>query len=323
MQPTVRYLSRRDIESLGITMAEVVDAVETMFREKGAGRTHMPPKIDIHPSGDGFIHAMPAHLPSAATAGMKWISGFPSNRDRGLPYISGLIVLNDPDTGLPTAVMDATWITAMRTGAATAVAAKYLARRGSLTVSIVACGVQGRSNLEALTEVLPVERVLAYDINRNEAERFASEAVSRYGVSAAVAADLAHAVSDGDVVVTSGPIRRKPEPTIPAGWLRQGSFACPLDFDSYWTGAALCAADRFVTDDMPQLEHFRQLGFFADTPVPDADLGDIVAGTAPPRQTDTEIIISMNLGLALADVAVGALALTLARARGVGIDLEL
>jgi ornithine cyclodeaminase/alanine dehydrogenase len=323
MPSTVRYLSRRDIESLGITMAEVVDAVETMFREKGHGRAQMPPKIDIHPSGDGFIHAMPAYLPSVATAGVKWISGFPSNRDRGLPYISGLIVLNDPDTGLPTAVMDGTWITAMRTGAATAVAAKYLARGDSRTVSIVACGVQGRSNLEALTAVLPVEHVLAFDIDHGAAERFASDAASRYGVTAEAVTDLERAVSDGDVVVTSGPIRRRPEPTIPAGWLREGSFACPLDFDSYWTGAALRAAHRFVTDDIPQLAHFRQLGFFADTPVPDADLGAIVAGTVTARERDTEIIVSMNLGLALADVAVGAIALERAHARGIGVDLEL
>jgi ornithine cyclodeaminase/alanine dehydrogenase len=323
MQPTMRYLSCRDVESLGLTMPDVIGAVERMFHDKGSGRTEMPPKLDLHPSGDGFIHAMPAYLPSVATAGVKWISGFPSNRSIGLPYISGLIVLNDPETGLPTAVMDATWITAMRTGAATAVAAKYLARPDSRIVSIIACGVQGRSNLEALCTVFPLERVLAYDVDAEAAARFGVDARDRLGVDVDVVGDLQTAVAEGDIVVTSGPIHRNPDPTIPAGWLRPGAFACPLDFDSYWTGDALRAADRFVTDDIPQFEHFRGLGFFADTPPTDGDLGVIVAGGAPGRRSDSEITISMNLGLALADVAVGALALDQARAAGVGTDLAL
>lgn len=319
----IRYLARSDIASLGITMAEVLDTVDAMFRAKGAGLAQMPPKIDIHPSGDGFIHAMPAYLPPVGTAGVKWISGFPSNRGRGLPYISGLIVLNDPDTGLPTAVMDATWITAMRTGAATAVAAKHLARPDSRTVSIVACGVQGRSNLEALQCVFPIERVLAYDTDTPAAERFAEDVAGRAGVTVEVVETLEDAISGGDIVVTSGPILRHPTPTIPAGWLRPGAFACPLDFDSYWTGDAMRAADRFVTDDIAQFEHFRALGFFTDTPSAHADLGAIVAGTAPGRQHEGEITMAMNLGLALADVAVGALALERARAAKSGTELEL
>ena len=319
----VRYLARSDVASLGITMAEVLATVDAMFRAKGAGLTQMPPKIDIHPSGDGFIHAMPAYLPTVGTAGVKWISGFPSNRERGLPYISGLIVLNDPDTGLPTAVMDATWITAMRTGAATAVAAQHLARPDSRTVSIIACGVQGRSNLEALQCVFPLERALAYDIDETAAVRFADQVGDRYGVTVEVVSTLEDAVSGGDIVVTSGPIRRHPAPTIPAGWLRPGAFACPLDFDSYWTGDAMRAADRFVTDDIPQFEHFRGLGFFADTPSADSDLGAIAAGAAPGRRDDDEITMSMNLGLALADIAVGTLCLERARAAGSGTELEL
>ncbi|KPK07101.1 MAG: hypothetical protein AMS20_03430 [Gemmatimonas sp. SG8_28] len=320
-RPTLRYLSRRDIESLGITMAEVVAIVEDVFREKGAGRAQMPPKIDLHPSGDGFIHAMPGYLPARGAAGMKWISGFPANRERGLPYISGLIVLNDPATGLPVAVMDATWITAMRTGAATAVAAKYLARRDSRSVGIVACGVQGRSNLEALGCVFDLERVIAFDVRPEAARAFADEAGAQFGLDATVTADVRDAVAT-DIVVTSGPIRRTPRPTIPAGWLEPGAFACPLDFDSYWQGEALAEAHKLATDDVPQMAHFRQLGFFRDTPVPYADLGEIVAGTKPGRESDDEITVSINLGLALEDVAVGAAVLDRATGRGVGTELE-
>src|SRR5512137_792823 len=113
MDQKVLYLSQADVVSVGLTMAEIIAALEAMFREKGEGRVEMPPKPGIHPRPDAFIHAMPAYIPAAGSAGMKWVSGYPQNHARGLPYISGLIILNDAGTGLPAAVMDCTWITAV------------------------------------------------------------------------------------------------------------------------------------------------------------------------------------------------------------------
>lgn len=109
---TFLYLSRRDVESLAVPMTEIIDALEQMFREKGAGRVEMPPKPGIHPRPDAFIHAMPAYIPLIGVSGLKWVAGYPENQEKGLPYISGLLILNDPETGLPIAVMDCTWITA-------------------------------------------------------------------------------------------------------------------------------------------------------------------------------------------------------------------
>src|ERR1035437_6580108 len=171
----VLYLSRQDVEAIQLPMSEIIDALEDMFREKGAGRVEMPPKPGIHTRPDAFIHAMPAHIPSLGAAGLKWISGYPGNQAKGLPYITGLLILNDPETGIPLAIMDATWIPAQRTGAATALAAKYLARPASATVGIVACGVQGRSNLEALACVFTLGKVKAYDLHPEIAERYARE----------------------------------------------------------------------------------------------------------------------------------------------------
>ncbi len=101
------YLSQADVISIGITMPEIIDLLEIAFREKGAGRVEMPPKPGIHPgNGDNFIHAMPAYIPVMKSAGVKWVSGFPENHKRALPYITGLLILNDPDCGLPIAVME-------------------------------------------------------------------------------------------------------------------------------------------------------------------------------------------------------------------------
>jgi ornithine cyclodeaminase/alanine dehydrogenase len=319
----LRYLSRADVESIGLTMGEIVDAVEAMFLDKARGEAEMPPKPAIHPAQDAFIHAMPAFLPRTGAAGVKWISGNPGNRARGLPYIAGLLILNDPDTGIPIAVMDATWITAMRTGAATAVAATHLARSESKTVGIVACGVQGRTNLEALCTRFAIEEARAYDIDTDAAHSYADEMTRQCGMTVTVVRDPREAVAELDMVVTSGPILRDPSPVIEAGWMSRGAFACALDFDSYWTPAAVRAADRFVTDDLPQLDYYRSLGFFRHIPAPDGDLAEIVAGGVPGRQSDNESILCMNLGLALEDMAVGKLIYDRAVGLDIGVELDL
>ena len=172
------YLSRADVEHVGMDMAAIIKRLEIAFKEKGEGRVEMPPKPGIHTQPDAFIHAMPAFIPAFRSAGIKWVSGYPENQKRGLPYISGLLVLNDVETGLPIAVMDCTWITAYRTGAATALSAKYLARPASQVAGILACGVQGRTNLEALATVFPIKRVYAYDIVK-EAQRVTSKKCPR------------------------------------------------------------------------------------------------------------------------------------------------
>lgn len=317
------YLSQADVAAAGLTMAEIIAALEGMFREKGKGRVEMPPKIGIHTMPDAFIHAMPASIPAQQAAGMKWVSGYPDNGKRGLPYITGMLILNDPETGVPISLMDCTWITAMRTGAATAVAAKYLARPESATAGILGCGVQGRSNLEALMVVLPLKKVFAYDTHADRAASYAREMKGRFGVEAVPVADPKEAVVASDIVVTAGPILRKPHATIQRGWLREGAFASLVDFDSYWHPAALHEVDKFCTDDVPQLHHYREIGYFQDIPPIHADLGELVSGRKPGRQSPEERTIACNLGLALDDMAVAPLIYQRAMGRGIGSWLPL
>lgn len=320
---TLRYLSRADVEGLQLPMADVISAVEAAFVEKGEGTVEMPPKPGIHPLPDAFIHAMPAYLKGMGAAGLKWVSGFPLNGERGLPYIAGLFVLNDVETGFPLSVMDCTWITGARTGAATAVAAKHLARPDSTTAGILACGVQGRTNLEALACVFSLERVHAYDIDPEKARAYAEEMGRRLNLDVVPVASPKEAVVDLDLVVTSGPILKHPTPTIPAGWLSPGGFASPVDFDSYWTPEALAEVDRIATDDKAQMKYYRTVGYFARTPTPYADLGEIVTGRRPGRRSAEERTMSINLGLAIEDVATARILHARALEMGVGVDLPL
>jgi ornithine cyclodeaminase/alanine dehydrogenase-like protein (mu-crystallin family) len=320
---TLLYLCRSDVETVGLSMHEVIDAVAGVFKAKGEGRVEMPPKPGIHTRPDAFIHAMPAYIQGMEIAGMKWVAGYPGNQAQGLPYISGLLVLNDPGTGFALAVMDCTWITAMRTGAATAVAAKYLARNDSSSLGIIACGVQGRSNLEALSCIFKLKKIKAYDVRPEVADRFALEMGRQLHLEIEPVRDVANAVKGVDLVVTSGPILRNPNPVIEPGWLAEGSFASLVDFDSYWQPAALREAGKLSTDDTAQMLYYRREGYFKETPEPYADLGEIVAGKKPGRESNTERTIAINLGLALEDMATASLVYQRALAKRIGVILPL
>ncbi len=170
------YLSRKDVEDLGIVMKEVLKVVDHGFCLKGLGKTEMPPKPGLHPRNNAFIHAMPAYVKEVEAAGLKWVSGYPSNIEKGLPYITGLLILNDPETGIPMAVMDSSWITAMRTGASVGISAKYLANQTSSIVAILGCGVQARTSLRALVETLPdLSKARCYDLYPEATRRFIDE----------------------------------------------------------------------------------------------------------------------------------------------------
>ncbi len=323
MTEQMLYLTREDVETAGVGMLEIIQALDDTFKEKGEGRYEMPPKPGIHPGKDAFLHAMPAYVPHLRAAGMKWVSGNPNNQLKGLPYVFGLLILNDPETGAPLSVMDATWITGKRTGAATAVAARYLAKPDSSSLGIIACGVQGRSHLEALACLFGLTRVKAYDLHPEAAERYAGEMSQALKLEIEVVSSPQEAVRDMDLVVTSGPILKDPSPTIQPGWLAPGAFAGPVDFDSYWTGPALEEMDKLATDDMDQMEYYRQIGYFKKTPRTYADLGEIVSGKKPGRESETERIICLNLGVALADMATASLIYHKAKAMGLGRRLPL
>jgi ornithine cyclodeaminase/alanine dehydrogenase len=305
-------------------MEEIIDALEIAFREKGKGRTEMPPKPGIHPSGgDNFIHAMPAYIPAMKSAGIKWVSGFPGNVERGAPYINGLLILNDVETGLPLSIMDCVWITAKRTGAATALSARYLARPDASVAGVLGCGVQGRTNVEALNVLFPLKKVLAYDTNAQAARRYAEEIEGQLGIETAVVAAPKDAVAGSDIVVTAGPILKKPHATIQAGWLQDGAFASLVDFDAYWHPEAMAAVDKFCTDDTRQMRYYKELGFFQNIPNVHADLGALVTGEKPGRATDQEKTMTANLGLAIEDMAVAPLIFERARQKGIGTWLPL
>lgn len=320
----ILYLSRKDVEELGLGMAEIIEAVEEAFREKGLGRTIMPAKHWLAPSDRRFYSAMTSLVPAAGAAACKWQSGSTDNPALGLPYLTGLLILNDARTGLPIAVMDSTWITAMRTAAATAVTARYLAAPAVEALAMLGCGVQGRTNVEALRLVCPgLRRVQAYDIDPEALRRYVEEVGRRHGLEVRPCGSPREALGGAHIVVTGGPIDPTAPRTIGADWLEPGMLGVALDYDCYWRPAALRAAHKFFTDDIPQMEHLREYGYFRDVPPVTGEIGEVVAGKKSGREGPEEIIVALNMGISVEDVTTARRVYDLAVARGRGTRLPL
>lgn len=320
------YLSKQDVVNVGLSMADVIAAVEEGFVELGNGRVEMPPKPGIHPGegDDNYIHAMPAFIPAMNSAGLKWVAGYPGNQSKGLPYNTGLMILNHTDTGLVKAVLDCTWMTTTRTGAASAVSAKYLARPDSSTIGILACGVQGHSNLEAMNVLFPLKKVMAFDPNADQAKKLTDYAKNELGLEAEIVTDPKKAVTGCDIVVTSGPILKKPHETIQAGWVDEGAFVSCVDFDSFFSRDALNEASKWTTDNTAQYTHYKEnVGFFQNCPPVYAELGELVTGKKKGRENDQEKNFAVNLGLAMEDMAVAPTLFELAIKKNIGTWLPL
>jgi len=297
------YLSQEDILDMDIPMREIIPLVEQGLKEHGLGQVENPPKPGIHAKSDSFIHAMPAYFRKLGIGGIKWVSGYPSNRELGLPQILGVMITNDMETGLPTAIMDCRWITAVRTAAVSAVTAKFCASKGSETLGVIGCGVQGRMTLGALKEVVPtLKKVKAYDINPEAAKRY-KDLEKQAGVDVTPVESVEEAAKGSDIILTA--TQRLPKPLVKNEWFKPGALGMGLEASRAWYGDAILTADKFVTDSWDQTTHFHEQGAFPEgLPKLYAELGEIVAGKKKGRENQRERILAINIGLALEDVIV-------------------
>jgi len=317
------YLSQQDVIDVGLTLADAFDIVEQTLREHGAGHVENPPKPGIHPAGDAFIHAMPGYLPRKGIAGIKWVSGFSSNPKFGLASISGLIVLNDVTTGYPIAVMDCAYITALRTAAVSGVAARHLANQNSRLVGIVGAGLQGRYNLIALKHVLPsVENVKVFDTDETVMGDFVVTMAERLHLAIQPVASAEQAISAADVAVTAtGKLNC---PIFSHEWIRQGTLVLPVHTLG-WDPQTLHVVDRLIVDDWQQFAHVMGQPGGPYAPLPDryTELGQIVIGKKPGRQSPSERIVDFNYGMAIHDVAMATEILARAHTKRIGTPLAL
>lgn len=322
-------LGRGEVASL-LSLGECVAAVEEAFRLHEEGRS-LPPGVLETLTEDGGFHIKAAGLKAADRTyyAAKVNANFPQNMGRsGLPTIQGVVALYDGESGFPLALMDSIEITALRTGAATAVAAKYLARPDSKAATVAGCGVQGRVQLKSLAQVLRLEKVYAYDQDGAVSGRFAGEMSEELGTEIIPVTDLAGALKESDVCVTCTPSRR---PFLMREHVRAGTFVAAVGADNplkQELDPALLASNKVVVDVLEQcaaigdLHHAVAAGVMGKSDVY-AGLGAIVAGRTPGRTSAEEIIIFDSTGTALQDVAAAAVVYQKALSAGAGLWLNL
>ncbi len=322
-QPQLLYLSHASVRESGLSLAEVEAAVEGAFRAKAAGDATLPPKTGFHPTpASAFFYPMPGALHSPPVAGLKWVSVGNGNAALGLPSITGIVVLADLATGVPTAIVEGGWITEVRTAAVSALAARELARKAARRIGFVACGVQARSHFAALKRHFTLDEAVAYSRSRATAEAFAAELAAQ-GIAARAARDPRQAVAGMDIVVTSVPPKPGPHGFLDADWLEPGAFASLVDLGRSWQADGFQRLDRIVTDDVPQAESVAKASALPFAGPFDAELGEILAGRAPAREDDDERIVFIGHGIALADLALAHAIRERAIARDLGVWLPL
>lgn len=320
-------LNRTEIASL-LAPDDYIGAVESAFEAHGNARSLSTGLLHIDSHGGEF------HIKSSGLAldrtyvGVKCNGAFWQNRERGLPYVHGGILLFDGETGVSLAFMDSVEITIQRTAAATAVAAKYLARPDSRVVTICGTGTQGRAQLRFLKRVLPLERVQAFGRREETVERYAAEMAEELGIEVVSVPDLAEAARRSDVVVTCTPSR---EPLLGAGDVSQGTFIAAVGSDNPYKQELhpeLVASSTLVADILDQCARVGELHHALEAGLMDrgdayGELGEIVAGRKPGRSSASEIIVFDSTGTALQDVAAAALAYERATANGRGTPFDL
>lgn len=317
------YLSEADILSLNLTWDDIFSCVEAALKEHGEKTVENPPKPGVHSKSNSFIHAMPSYLKQMQAIGIKWVSGYPTNREKGLPAITGLQIINCPDTGVPLCVMNATWTTTVRTAAVSAIAASCCAKKGTEVVGIIGAGVQGRINIIALCQKLnSIKKCKVYDIYPAASEGFKEEVSKHLDIDIEIVDSPQKAARDSDIVITA--TQKLPEPIVKMEWLKEGVLGLPLESSRAWTNEALFGVDKFINDDLEQAKLYQSQGAFTGG-IPElyAETGEVVAGLKPGRDNDTERIICMNIGLACEDISFGKFIYEKAKEKGIGTTLPL
>ena len=321
----VLVLSRKDVESV-LTMKDTLVAVENAFRELGLGNVEMPHRIMTRVNKhSGLIECMPAYIGGIDALGMKLISAFEENPAKyNLPFTLATILLNDPKTGELAAMMDGTFLTAMRTGAVCGVATKYLAREDAKTVGIFGTGTQGRTQLLALKEVRKLREIKAYDTIPANSQKFAKEMTERLGVSVAPVNDPRDAVTGSDIVVTATTSKI---PVFNGNWLKDGTHVNAIGSHQPGTrelDEATIKRAKVVVDQKEAC--LKEAGELVDLITSGAisanhiyaELGDLATGKKKGRSDDKEVTVFKSVGLAIQDIATAKIVVERAQAKGLG-----
>ncbi len=317
----VLWLDATDVRAV-LTMEDAILAVEEAFKEHGEGRVQMPPKIYLD-FDKGDLRAMPGYLKDQGIAGVKIVNSHPENPNQGLPAVMAILVLNDPDTGAPVAVIDATYITDVRTGAAGGVAAKYLSRSDSKILGLVGAGRQAETQLLAISRVRKLELVKVASKSNKASDDFKKKMSGKMDCEITVV-DVREAC-DCDILATTTPVL---SPIIRDEWVREGTHINAIGADASGKEELypkILTRSKIVVDDIAQAIHSGEINVpLSKRLIQKKDIycefGKVVLGDCG-RENEKEITIFDSTGLAIQDVAVGKIVYDAAKEKGFGMKM--
>jgi len=301
-------LDRATIEKF-FKIKDAIGAVEFAFKEYGYGRTQMPSKIYLHlDKYAGDFRAMPGYIERLKSCAVKWVNVHPENKRKGLPTVMAVIILSDPSCGLPLCIMDGTYATNVRTGAAGAVAAKYLARKNSCVVALIGCGVQAKTQLLALREIFKIQEVRLWDKDKAVCRRLQKE-LQQKNETYVIAAHPKECVERADIIATTTPSRK---PFLKYEWLKPGAHINAIGADAKGKeelDPRILKNAKVVVDSWQQASHSGEInvplakGAISRKDIY-ADIGEIAIGKKKGRIGKEEITVFDSTGLAIQDVAI-------------------
>jgi len=322
-------LSRKDLKQL-LTMTDVIESVERGFREYKTGKCAVPVRMPVKiEKAEGVFLFMPAYLEKEGFFGTKIVSVFPRNIEKKLSTIQAAYLLNDPTTGELLALMDGILLTAMRTGATSALATKYLSRKNSETLGIIGAGAQAPFQAEAISKVRPIHRMLVYDKERKIAENFSGAVSNSLRIPVHVMASPRDVVVESDILVT---VTTSTTPVFDGRHLKGGTHINAVgaytpemrELDDFTIGKSKIVVDTYegcMAEAGDLLIPIRNGKLSKENIY--ADLGEIVLGQKPARAREDEITLFESVGFALEDLVVASLAYGRASEKGVGLKFTL
>lgn len=302
----IPYLSEQTLSALGITTDDVIESIETLIHGSTRDTVWSAPKAVILPEDGRYMMAALAAMDHPSILAVKTVVLNPRNPDRGLPQINGLVTMLDGETGLPLAILDGNWITAIRTAGLSSTAARYMANVGSKVCAFIGCGVQARSHLRAFRELFPLQQIRIFGRGRTNIDRLC-ELADELGLSSEICATGKDAVMNADLVVTSVTYSARLEPFLDANWLAPGCFAAVTDLAAPWEKASFSAFDRIAIDDLQQEAALPNK--LAPPERVTGDLSGLVLGKFKGRDEASDRTAFIFRGHALGDLALAALAL--------------
>lgn len=326
MENNVLWLNKSEVESL-LDMKGTLDVVEEAFRQHGLRKVQMPSKLYLYyKKHNGDLRTMPAYLEEQDITGVKIVNVHPDNPAKGLPTVMALVVLNSTETGAPLAVMDGTYLTDMRTGAAGGVAVKYLARKNAKTVGLVGVGNQAKKQLLAINEVRDIDEVKVISRSEKGMLAFKDEMEKTVGCDIIVKKSVKD-VCDCDILVTTTPSSK---PVVMDEWVLDGTHINAIGADAVGKqelDSKLLRRSRIIVDDIPQASHSGEINvplsnrFIVEDDI-SCEIGEVIVGMRKGRRSDSDITVFDSTGLAIQDVASANLVYERALEKGVGVRLK-